>query len=145
MYQEQQLLVAELKSPQAQVSHDVLFSSLQTAVEWKFGDDMKSSVKWVYLLSSSQFLVLIDNANITRKLASEVSTELKLNHSHSEKCIDVCFSLVTSTTTFPTEYLLVDCDATILLDLPCDIQKCLAKDLPCSVPTLSFTRCGSIV
>ena len=142
-----QLLVAELTSPLAEVSHDQMLSSLKTAVEWKFGDDMKRTVKFLVLLPS-HFLVLIDNENITRKLASEASTELKLNHSQSdENAINVCFSLLTNTTVLPTQYLLVGCndDATLFLDLPYDIQKSLIKELPTSEPPLLFTRCGGIV
>jgi hypothetical protein len=106
---------------------------------------MKSSVIWVHPLPSSHFLVLIDNDNIARKLASETSTELKLNHFQSEDTIEVCFSLVTNTMTLPTEYLLVDCDDTMLLDPPFDIQTTLTRELSTTVPSLLFTRCGSIV
>lgn len=148
MYQEKQLLVAELKSPPAEeVSHGLFLSSLINSVEWKFGDDMKCCVKWAYRLPY-HFLVLVDNENITRKLASEVSTELKLNHSQSEHTIEVCFSLLTDTTNLVTEYLLVGCDeedTTLLLDLPYDILTSLQELTNATVPSLVFTRCGSIV
>lgn len=147
MHQKKQLLVAELTSPQhaEEVTCAQLFSSLKTSVVLRYGDDMRSSVKWVYRLPSL-FLVLIDNENITRKLASEVSTKLKLHHPQlDEITIDVCFSLLTNDMTFPTEYLLVGCDdTTLLLDLPYDIQTSL-KELSTSEPSLLFTRCGSIV
>jgi hypothetical protein len=145
MFQVQpQLLVAELHSPHA-VSQELLLSSLENLIEWRFGDDMKNSVKWVYLISQSQFLVFIDNENIARKLASETSTELKLNHSQPDVVVEVSFSLVTNTKILSTEYLLVTNDDAAVLDDLSVIQASLAKELSSNTQSLFFPRKDTIM
>ena len=143
---EKQLLLAEIFSPLVDVTCEELFASLQTSVEWMYGEDMRSAVKWVYSVDRYRFIVLIDDKDITRKLASKEFTELQITTLLAEyHSIKVFLRCIMKTTAIPSLYLLLVAKSGVSGDIPSDTLSALTNFLPHPSTSHVYYRSDSIM
>jgi hypothetical protein len=134
------MLVAMLKPPREDLSLEYFSTSLQEFITLKF-DNVKNPIKWVFSLSAAQFIVLIDDDDVVRILASET-----LVLPSADGSVEVKIDYISYMTSAPIEYVLVTIkDESRSDDVSLDILSSLMKKLPVSPPYVVYSRGGNVM